>query len=366
MALGKDPSASEFTRCFALLVSSLSVEHRDVLEPVARDLYARRARFSEEMRAFLAVAMHRLGILEEQREQLLREIDHPLTVSFDPRSFASLGRTEGVRAWAFATLHPGESDGKTRLQLQHRISQMLEDSPSLSTQENFWLLLAFRELHAAVLKSRQSLPSFAPKPDQVSRNGLSARWNALRMSEVRRFSPGPDAGSLLGLSVMWEAQFRMAEKEPETALNRGLRVERVVKNRTHTGRTGSKEHPFKLGDELEITFRLISPRDHHYVALEAELPACFESVRHKKSHVADAADARVGEEGRELEVSFFEARDKSVCLFFDRVMPGLGVASTVVRVTSVGTFTWPPAQVAPMYDSRFSAVSAGSLCEVTD
>ena len=47
---------------------------------------------------------------------------------------------------------------------------------------------------------------------------------------------------------------------------------------TEPARTGSDKSPFKLGDQILITYRLISPKLHHFVALEDELPAGLETV----------------------------------------------------------------------------------------
>jgi uncharacterized protein YfaS (alpha-2-macroglobulin family) len=367
MAVGKDEHASDFARCFASLVVSLSGQRTDTLEPVLRDLYARRAKYSDEMRAFLAVAMHTLGVLETQREQLLREIDRsPPSFSFDPKTFSSVSRSEAIRAWAFATIHPEDSTGKAREKLRARIALLLEDSVSLSTQENFWLLMAFRQLHSSSFKVNAPLKRFAPAPDRVSKNGHSVSWAGISLQDLREFSPRAERGTLQGMSVLWDAQFRMTKPEEDRRLDRGLRVERTVVNRTDPSRTGSKDAPFRLGDELVVTFRLATRQEHHYVALETELPACFESVNAAIPSVARSFRPVVLKDELELDLAYSQLRDSTVNLYFDQVEPGVGVSSTIVRVTSAGTFTWPPTQVTPMYDSRFSGLSAGSVCYVVE
>jgi uncharacterized protein YfaS (alpha-2-macroglobulin family) len=367
IARGKDSAASSFQRCFALFVASHSEKNGEHLEPVARDLFAKRAQYSDEARAFLAVSLFRLGVLELQREQLLREIDHPLeAVTFDPDTFSSTNRVEAVRAWAFATIHPGDKTGKAREGMMRRISELLEDSVSLSTQENLWLLLAFHELHRQENQRANKLDTILPKPDAVSRNVRSVAWHKISIQEIRQFSPGirPAPGGALG--VLWESEFRMQSKEDDARLDRGLRLERVVVNRTDAGRTGTPESPYKLGDELVVTFRLNSQKRHHYVALESELPGCFESVNAAIPSVARSFQMPVVKDEMLLDLSFSELRDRSVCLYFNAVEPGVGVSSTVVRVTSVGTFTWPASQITPMYDSRFSGLSAGNVCHVVE
>jgi uncharacterized protein YfaS (alpha-2-macroglobulin family) len=367
IALGKDPSASSFQRCFALFVASHAEENRAQLEPIARDLFAKRAAYSDEARALLAVSLFKMGVLESQRDQLLREIDHPLhPVPFDPDTFSSINRVEAIRAWAFAMIHPEDTPGKAREGLMQRISELLEDSASLSTQENFWLLLAFHELHKRENRGVKQLDMIVPKPDAVSQNARSVAWHPIPIQKIRQFSPQVQAKPGETLSVLWESEFRMSSKEEDDRLDRGLRLERVVVNRTDAARTGTREVPYNLGDELVVTFRLISPKTHHYVALEAELPGCFESVNAAIPSVARSFRMPVVQGETLLPLSFSELRDKSVCLYFDHVSPGAGVASTLVRVTSVGTFTWPASQVTPMYDSRFSGLSAGCVCHVVE
>jgi uncharacterized protein YfaS (alpha-2-macroglobulin family) len=98
----------------------------------------------------------------------------------------------------------------------------------------------------------------------------------------------------------------------------------------------------------------------YYVALEGELPACFESVNTRLPSAAGAGDFF------EPTLSNVELRDKTTCFYFDELPPGLAVFQTSVRVTSAGTFHWPATQITPMYDGRFSGTSASSMCYVVE
>jgi uncharacterized protein YfaS (alpha-2-macroglobulin family) len=66
-----------------------------------------------------------------------------------------------------------------------------------------------------------------------------------------------------------------------------------------------------------------------------------------------------------LDLSHSEMRDRSTLLYFDNVPPGPGVYSILARVTAAGSFRWPATQVTPMYDSRFSGLSASGVCDVS-
>ncbi len=66
-----------------------------------------------------------------------------------------------------------------------------------------------------------------------------------------------------------------------------------------------------------------------------------------------------------LDLSHSELRDRANLLYFDQVQPGSAVYSVLARVTAAGAFRWPATQVTPMYDSRFSGLSASSVCVVS-
>ena len=369
IAEGKDtlPCRTPFHRCFAMMVITEAEEGKDAqkYEPILRDLYLRREKYDEESRSLLAIAMHRFNVLLQEKEQLLREIDRPLPeMEFDPDTFSSTTRTEAMRALAFATVHPEDKDGKTRQELKKLIEEMLETSRSLSTQENFWLLFAFKTMHSQVQSTPVDFATAVPVPTEVSRNKLSAAWTGQDVRKVSEFAPtlsGSNA-SLAGLSCLMDAQFRMEsiDLEKDNRTDRGFRVERVVKNMTDPARTGEASAPYKLGDQLLITIRLISPKRHHYVAVEGELPGCLETINPNIESVARSYSIPMEAGDMQLALSYSELRDKTTCLYFNRVEPGVAVYSVLARVTSAGSFRWPATQAVPMYDSRFSGVSAAS------
>ena len=357
-----DRSIDPFMRCFALMV--LSEEKAEKLEPVAQDLYQRREHDNEESRAFLAIAMHRLGIMPKEKEQLLKEIDRPLKpAGFNPDTFGSTTRTEAIRAWAFAVIHPEARDGKARKELGKRIDELLDSARALSTQENFWLLLAFQAMHAAEPAPAVDFSAISPAPTALSANKASALWANCDIRSLRQLSlagPSGKPAPLAGTVGLLEAQFRMesADAEKDNRTDRGFRVERVVRNLTDPARTGEAAAPWKLGDQILITIRLLSPKEQHYVAVEGELPACLETLNPNLPSVARSYSVPMAQDDKPLVLSFAELRDKTTLLYFNQVEPGMGVYSVLARVTSAGTFHWPATQAVPMYDSRFSGVSA--------
>ena len=147
---------------------------------------------------------------------------------------------------------------------------------------------------------------------------------------------------------------------------RGFRVERVVRNLTETKRTGEMNAPFKLGDQILVTYRINTRKKQNYVALEDSLPAGLETVNPNLAMIGKFFEIPVSDQPeRALTLSYSEMRDRSTLLYFDNFEPGSGTYSVLARATAAGTFRWPATQVVPMYDSRFSGLSPSSVCVIS-
>ena len=186
--------------------------------------------------------MHRFGIMTAEQQQLLREIDIPLKEhAFDPDNFGSTTRCEAIRALGHlrpASI-PRELHGKpAREQFRRqRIDEFLDSSQSLSTQENFWLLLAFKTMHPPRLKMRAccTVPRRAePSPHWPSRpewriRALGRAWEIRKSGFrglLRRASTGPRCAHLPDEC----AQFRT--DSPVTAAG-GQRIRRRARDEEH-------------------------------------------------------------------------------------------------------------------------------------
>ena len=365
------------TRCYALLVLSGLDPLIGSLEPTLRDLYLKRGKptgrqwtfgdVSDEARAFLAVAMHRWNVMPQEKETLLKEIDRPRTgYWFDHRTFSSPVREASIQQWAEATIHPEKFKGAAGRAVLERVAERLNARQMLSTQENFWTLLAFKTLLEITDVQAPDFAVSQPEPVALSKNKASARWAPEPLANIRTFSPALPGQSLEGLTCMLAADFRMQSFEDEQRTDRGFRVERVVVNRTEPNRKGTQASPYRLGDELTLAFRIRAGQLHYYVALEGELPACFESVNTRLPSATGRNPASSTQDTFQPELSNVELRDKTTCFYFDELRPGTAVFETSVRVTSAGTFHWPATQIYPMYDGRFSGTSAAGMCYVVD
>lgn len=353
---GQTASAA-FTKCFALFVLT-QYEKEDDFTTVAHDLYLRRNESGDEGRALLAIALHRQDIMPNEKEQLLREIDVPTKDrAFDPKTLSSMTRAEAMNALAFDTIRPKNWTPEKRGQVRERMLVLMDSSAALSTQENLWLLLAFKSMIGA--EKAEALNRTEPE-GVVSKNGRSAAWLDRKIDDQLLVN----GLNKTALTFLMKAEYSTDEVETDR-VDRGFRVERVVKNMTDAKRTGEMNAPFKLGDQILITYRMNTRKKQNYVALEDSLPAGLETVNPNLAMIGKFFQLPANDrDNRVLGLSHSELRDRSTLLYFDDFEPGSGTYSVLARATAAGTFRWPATQVVPMYDSRFSGLSPSSVCVI--
>jgi alpha-2-macroglobulin len=351
--------ASRFEKCFALFVLTQSKTDDDYKNE-SQELYLHRNEGSDEDRALLAIALHQQNIMAHEQQQLLREIDKPIKErAFNPATFTSMTRAEAMRAFAFNTIAPPTWTKQRKQQARERMSKLMEDAGSLSTQENLWLLLAFTSMIG--VETTPELHAAQPAATVVSKNGRSAAWVDHKL-ENDLMIKGLNQSAL---TFLMQAEYSTNEVDTDR-VNRGFRIERVVKNLTDATRVGTPNAPLKLGDQLLITYRLNTRKLQNFVALEDALPAGVEVVNPNLALVGRFYQLPLPDpQDRLLGLSYSEMRDRSALLYFDTVDPGSGTYSILARATAAGTFRWPATQVAPMYDSRFSGLSPSSVCVVS-
>jgi alpha-2-macroglobulin len=355
------------TRAFALFVLA-DMKKGDDLADTANDIYLHRVDMDYDGRAMLAIAMHQLNIMPDQKLQLLREIDKTIVpTAFKPANFGSMDRTEGIVAMAMETINPPNFTPAKKAEVQKRLLHIMDSASILSTQENLWLLLAFKSMLDATPSSGLGKPQ--PAADTLSRNGASEAWGQLDESGSAGLTLG-NAFQIAGLNgstltYLMQSNYTMPQLDTPR-VDRGFRVERVVRNLSANARTGTTAAPFRIGDQLLVTYRIYTAKQQYYVALEDSLPAAFETVNPNLAEVGQFYTIPAPDPGDQLlEVSHSELRDRSTLLYFDDFAPGPGVYSILVRVTAAGTFRWPATQITPMYDSRFSGLSESSVCNVS-
>src|SRR5712691_8987552 len=237
----------------------------------SQDLYLHRNEGSDEDRALLAIALHWQNIMAREQQQLLREIDTPIKErAFSPMTFTSMTRAEAMRAFAFNAISPPTWTKQRKQQARDRMSKLMDAAGSLSTQENLWLLLAFKSMLGAEMAP--SLHATQP-PGVLSKNGRSAAWLDRKIDNdfvIKELNQG-------ALTFLMQAEYSTSEVDTDR-VDRGFRIERVVKNLTDPKRVGTSNAPLKLGDQLLITYRLNTRKLQNFVALEDSLPAGLEVV----------------------------------------------------------------------------------------
>ena len=355
---GQVPGTSRYEKCFALFVLTQSKTDNDFSHET-EELYLRRNEGGDEERALLAIAMHRLNIMDREKLQLVREIDAPIKErAFNPATFTSMNRAEAMCAFAFDTIAPAIWTKEKKQHVRARMLVLMDSSASLSTQENLWLLLAFKSMLGA--EPTATLNQTQP-PGAGSKNGRSAAWLDRKIDNdlvVKGLNQS-------AVTFLMQADYSTNEVNTDR-VDRGFKVERVVKNLTDPKRFGTPDKPYKLGDQLLVTYRASTRKLQNYVALEDALPSGLEVVNPNLALVGKFFDLPPADpHDRPLDLSYSELRDRATLLYFDTFAPGSGVYSVLARATAVGTFRWPATQIVPMYDSRFSGLSPSSICVVS-
>jgi uncharacterized protein YfaS (alpha-2-macroglobulin family) len=376
-------------RAFALYVLA-TMQRADADDPaIAEDVYLHRQEMGFDGRALFAMALHRWNIMKDEKLQVMREIDHAIVpTAFDPENFGSPDRTEGICAMAFETIAPPNFTTAKKDEIRKRLLHVLDTGSVLSatpdnqmgfnitingnrftittftfsTQENLWLILAFKSM----IDSQPAPPLAAAQPAAalVSKNRASAEWPGKANSQLST----PFAVNALNnsaLTFLMQANYSLPQLDAPR-VDRGFRLERIVHDLTDPKRKGDAASPYHIGDQLLVTYREFSANQQYFVALEDALPAAFETVNPDLAQVGKFFNLPEPDPNDQLlGLSHSEMRDQSTLLYFDSVPYGPGVYSILVRVTAAGTFRWPQTQINPMYDSRFSGCSASSVCVVT-
>lgn len=342
-------------RAFALATLA-GIEPGPKLVAAANEIYLERDKLTNDGRAILALALNSLNSAPDKQLALVRSLPKSFEDRmFDPVTFSSSTRTATLCLLARFVVDPGADSGAIRA----RLEKMMESPQSLSTQENLWLLLAAR----ALIKSQPTPPiakSAAPKPDAVSPNKSAAEWSGRLLAKAGGMAIGGLGQSAKGSYVL--AAHRALSPDETSPVQNGIRLDRIVRNLTDPARTGSPESPFRLGDEILISYRFQLAQAQSFLALEDALPAGLEVINPNlalfgKLYAPDqAAGAAM--------LSHSQMHDSRTDLYFDSVDPGLSSYAVLARATAAGSFAWPAAQISPMYDSRFNARTAPSTCSV--
>ncbi|MEO6845703.1 MAG: alpha-2-macroglobulin family protein [Chthoniobacterales bacterium] len=347
-------------RTFALFALSRFEEAPgDEVTAAAEDLVLHRDKLDDEGRAMLAIALHDMDKLPERQIELVKELPQEIVQKeFNPETFSSQTRTEAICTWARILITP-EVDQPA---MKKKLEVLMASSASLSTQENLWLLVAFNAM--LTQKPPTKLPQpLDPKSDAVSPDKSASEWTDRELNEIANFTVrnlGKASNGTFVASV--HRQLTPAEQIP---VSHGLRLSRVVKDLTDPKRTGTAEAPFKIGDQILISYRFSSDHSQSFVALTDSIPAGIEIVNPNLEMFGKFYQIPDEPGVKTAALSYCEMRDKQTNLYFNNMETGFQGYSVLARATAAGTFSWPVSQISPMYDSRFYARTAPLECVVT-
>ncbi|MBT7981450.1 MAG: hypothetical protein HN584_02700, partial [Akkermansiaceae bacterium] len=337
-------------RAFAAFVDS---KFRSNKKPVGaiEELYLNRNLLTDESRAFLALAMNAYTIMQEESQLLASEIsDLTPKEAFDPNSFYSTNRSNAVKYIALNTISNAQWKEKKEPMFRKQILSVMDDSRNLSTQENLWLLMSIRSMMEK--DNYEPFKEEIVKADLISKNQLSVAWKKQPLTNLNTLKLKNDNHPtyyLANASVLRNAENSKRE-------DRGIRIERIIKNLTNAKRAGTPDNPLMIGDEIMITYRLLSERDHYFVAVTDELAASLEVVNFNLAQVAAFYSLPENANNQGLHLDYSELRDSSANLYFNRLKKGESTYSLLARVSSAGQFSWPACTITPMYEPRFNGL----------
>jgi alpha-2-macroglobulin len=342
-------------RAFATFALSDAKENSDLAASAATELFLQRDKLSGEGKATLAIAMHHLGLEPEKQRVLISELPSDFsTISFNPETFASATRTEALCGWARLLVEPEKGGDPIR----DRLLKLTESSASLSTQENLWLLVTFNAIMRATPTAQ--LAGTNPPPETRSANGTAGSWSKQDLTRLADFAV---SGLQPGGSFVLRAEYRPPSREV-VPIARGLSIGRVTKNLTDASRDGSDRAPYRLGDQILISYRISSEKPQSYIVIEDPLPAGLEVVNPNLDLFGKFYSLPAEADSETADLSHSEMRDQQTNLYFDELPAGTRSYSVLARATAAGSFIWPATQISPMYDSRFFGRSASSECRV--
>jgi uncharacterized protein YfaS (alpha-2-macroglobulin family) len=228
-----------------------------------------------------------------------------------------------------------------------------------NTQENAYALMALAQLakqsgegkaSVRVLRGEQLLATLSVRGSEAE--SLSRTLSELGDGELTLEPSGPVYFAL--------RQRRVREVSDNAAVEHGFAVERRYEDLA----TGRLVDSVKLGQLVKVKLTVKADQSARWVALVDPLPAGFEPVNSKlktEEGVLRGADAQEWS----WVWSFTAQHDDRALAFSDAMEAGSHVHEHVLRATSTGTFTAPPAHIEAMYEPARMASTASAILVVT-
>jgi uncharacterized protein YfaS (alpha-2-macroglobulin family) len=119
-----------------------------------------------------------------------------------------------------------------------------------------------------------------------------------------------------------------------------------------------------VGDRILVTYHVQTNAAHSHLELEDPLPACLETINPAMPPIAERFPLPIDAETNSLKLSHVELRYARTLLYFEKAPPGRNVYMVMGKVIVPGKFSWPAAEVRPMYDQRFLGTTVAGKVHV--
>jgi len=152
--------------------------------------------------------------------------------------------------------------------------------------------------------------------------------------------------------------------QPSPNRDQGIAIKKEMRKMESSN---SETASYKSGDVVQITLRVITAQERHFVVVDDPLPAGFEAINPRLKMTSVAY-----QEGRDDESSSWwrtgfdhiERRDDRVMLFANILPAGEHVFTYMARATTPGTFTLPSTHAEEMYTPEVFGKFQGGVVEI--
>lgn len=353
------------SRAFAAAVLA-SLGQAQVDDGLLTQLYNERELLPVYGRAFLLQGLHKAG-----RGELATTLAKELVALVPGTGPAIIKEVREDLSWYWS------SDVRTSALVLAALLPVLPENPAVSrladgllaarvngrwqsTQENMYGLLAMAELARTRVAAGEVQVA-------ITLSGQTIATRTLVGADVARVSvplgelKGPLSLSVTGGEVFYTARIKVERPLDDKAVSHGLTIERTYLD-PETDKPLSK---LRLGQTVKVRLTVRSPERRAHVAVVDYLPSGFEPVltRFRRSYTQESPTP-VWWGGWRTIWQNQELRDDRAQIFADLLGTGDSQYEYLVRATSVGHFTAPPATVEAMYLPTINGHSAAVPLEI--
>ena len=246
-----------------------------------------------------------------------------------------------------------------------------------TTQDNAAVVDALSAYHTAYEKST---PAFTATVRSAGRELLRRAFDGRSLNPAETTVPLESLADSTGVTFERDGTGRLYYSmsleawtaQPVSALDQGLSVRRTIERLDRSGKVVSAAiNPSNAtievahGEAIAVTIRLVAPTDRNYVVVDDALPAGFEAVNATFATTERSTAEETGPGRWWGSFNHVEMQDDRVLLFADRLDRGEHTYRYIVRATTSGSFSWPPASAEAMYEPTVRGRTGSGRLAVT-